>query len=70
MSRKHNCPKSGRSNYKKRLADRGLSRTPVMTYTGMTTLQLQAAFARAPHYKWISVSDENGSRFNRRVQVD
>ncbi len=70
MARKHNCPKGGTSNYKQRLSDRGLSRTPVMTYTGMSTIQLQAIFGRLPHYKWITVSDDNGSRFQRRVQVD
>ena len=70
MSRKHNCKHDrSPSRYKKRLQDRGLSRTPVMTYTGMSYVQLQQVFARLPHYRWTTVQSEEGGRFQRRVQV-
>jgi hypothetical protein len=47
MSRKHHC-KHGRTpgGYKRRLQDRGLSRSPRMKYTGMTTEQILREFRR------------------------
>lgn len=71
MARKH-CAKHnrGNSNYKQRLADRGLSRTPTMRFTGMTTSEIQAAFAKLPHYKWkwVQQTDLDG-RVLGHVQV-
>jgi len=71
MSKKHNCKhERGMSRYKQRLADRGLGRTPTMRWTGMTTLQIQAAFAKLPHYKWMSTVGEDGRTYQRRVMMD
>lgn len=69
MSRKHNTRhRRSRSNYPNRLADRGLSRTPTMTWTGWTTAQIQAAFDKLPRYKWAVVDEynENGIVVGKR----
>lgn len=74
MARKHNTKhRRTPSNYPSRLADRGLSRTPMMRWTGQTTAQIADAFAKLPHYKWrnVEVEDQNG-RFRtvqRRVEI-
>jgi hypothetical protein len=53
MSKKHNTKhERSPSRYKKRLADRGLSKAPRMKWTGLTTMQIVAAFAELPHYRW------------------
>ena len=61
MARKHNTKHNrSRSNYKKRLADRGLGKTPRMKWTGMSTAQIQDAFANLPHYQWKLVTESQG----------
>jgi hypothetical protein len=70
MSRKHNTKhQRSPSNYKKRLADRGLGRTPVMQYTGMSTTQIANAFAKLPTYKWRT--EEHTDDYGRKhvIQV-
>lgn len=71
MARKHNTKHNrGRSNYKKRLADRGLSRTPVMKWTGMSYTQIQNAFDRLPHFRWNTVVEEfDGRKYTRQVRI-
>lgn len=72
MSRKHNTKHNrGRSNYHKRLADRGLSRTPVMKWTGMSYTQIQTTFERLPKYRWQTVTEEgyDGHKFTRAVRI-
>lgn len=54
MARKHNTKHNrSRSRYPERLAKRGLSRPPHDPYGGMTTLQIQEAFKKLPHFKWV-----------------
>lgn len=48
MTRRHNTKHlRGRSNYKKRLADRGLSATPRMRWTGLDQNAIARALAEA-----------------------
>lgn len=75
MARKHNTKhERSPSNYKKRLADRGLGKTPRMKWTGLSTAQIQAAFNELPHYQWqLITKDDNGRKldfpYQRRVEV-
>ena len=74
MARKHNVKhERSPSNYKKRLADRGLGKTPRMKWTGLTATQIQNAFAELPRYNWKTVVevDEYGrkSSYQIRTQV-
>lgn len=75
MARKHNCKhERSPSKYKKRLADRGLGKTPRMKWTGLTTAQIEKEFASLPHYRWTLITkDEDGNKlshpFQRRTMV-
>ena len=72
MSRRHNTKhRRGRSNYKNRLADRGLTRTPVMKWTGMSYTQIQTAFDRLDHYRWktVPVTGPYGHEYIQRREL-
>lgn len=69
MARKHNTKhRRSPSNYPKRLEARGLNRTPVMRWTGMTTDQISRTFANLPHYRWVRHDDvdANGKKIGSR----
>jgi hypothetical protein len=71
MSRKHNTKhRRSPSNYKKRLEDRGLSRTPTMRWTGRTTAQITEDFAKLPHYRWQTRiwTDDSGYKHANQVR--
>ncbi len=71
MARKHNTKHNrSASNYPQRLADRGLSRTPVMKWTGLSTTQIQNAFMKLPTYKWDQrKNEETGEVFYVRREI-
>lgn len=53
MSRKHNVPKQGRSNYKQRLADRGLGKPPRMA-------AVESLRARQPSISDLKAGNDRG----------
>jgi hypothetical protein len=67
VARKHNCKHDrSPSRYKQRLADRGLGKTPRMKWTGLSTLQIQQAWANLPRYKWSTHVGEGGQPYQMR----
>ena len=75
MARKHNTKHDrSPSKYKKRLQERGLGKTPRMTFTGLTTAQIQEKFNELPHYRWLTETyeDDYGRKHTRtyRQMVD
>lgn len=69
MARKHNTKHNrSRSKYPERLRKRGLSRPPADPYAEMTTMQIQQAFAKLPHYKWVERVNVDGQGRPHRYQ--
>lgn len=63
MARKHNTKHNrSPSNYKHRLADRGLGKTPRMKWTGLTTAQIESEFAKLPKYNWTLITKGEDGR--------